>query len=374
MNTNRIFLALFGIYLLGFMFHASLLHKTVYGDGIFYYSWVRSAIVDGDIDFANEYKAFHTSQPIMPTGLPGNKYSIGASILWYPWFLWMHTLIRKTGYESIYQYGIGVVSVLYACTGLVLLFRTLRKFYSESISLASCVAIALGTNLLFYGSIDPVNSHAVSFFAASLFLAVLLEEQVRWFQVGCVLGLVALIRTQDVLIGISAIPLIKPKYIPLYIAGVAYIFAPQLLVWQILNDSFWKSPYISSIEGFRFFDPHILGVLFSKTNGLFLWTPLTLLGIVGLLIKKTNSVFITFASICLMQILLVSVWSVWWQGASYSGRMFVGCLPLMAFGIAKFITFVQKKAMNLEQILLSIVYPLCVINMILIVYFLLSTR
>jgi len=371
MKVNILFPILFIIYILGYVLHASMLHKTVYGDGIFYYSWVRSAVVDGDIDFKNEFTSFSTSQPIMKTGLPGNKYSIGASILWYPWFVWIHTLVHKTGYEPIYQYGIGLVSVLYAFVGLVLLFRTLRKFFPEHVALMSIIAIALGTNLLFYGSIDPVNSHAVSFFAASLFLAVLMEKEVRWFQVGCVLGLVALIRTQDVLIGLSAIPLIRPKYIPLYIAGVLYIFAPQLLVWQILNDSFWKSPYISSIEGFRFFDPHVLGVLFSKTNGLFLWTPLTLIGLVGLFIKKTNSVFVTFAIICIVQILLVSVWSVWWQGASYSGRMFVGCLPLMAFGIAKLIVYLQKKSIQSHHIQLGIVFPLCAINMALLVFFLL---
>jgi hypothetical protein len=280
-------------------------------------------------------------------------------------------LVKKTGYEQIYQYAIGFVSVLYAFTGLILLFRTLRKFFTEPISLLTITAIALGTNLLFYGSVDPVNSHAVSFFAASLFLAVLLEEQVRWFQVGCVLGLVALIRTQDVLIGLSALPLLKPKYIPLYLAGVLYIFAPQLLVWQILNDSFWKSPYISSIEGFRFFDPHIFGVLFSRTNGLFLWTPLTLIGIVGLLIKKTNTLFVSFALICITQIILVSVWSVWWQGASYSGRMFVGSLPLMAFGIANVIRFLQKKLVNIQNVQIGIIFPLCAINMILLVFFLL---
>ena len=129
MKVNTLFPLLFIIYILGFVLHASMLHKTVYGDGIFYYSWVRSAVVDGDIDFKNEYTSFSTSQPIMKTGLPGNKYSIGASILWYPWFVWIHTLVHKTGYEPIYQYGSGLVSVLYAFVGLVLLFRTLRKFF-----------------------------------------------------------------------------------------------------------------------------------------------------------------------------------------------------------------------------------------------------
>ncbi len=373
MKTQTIFVILLCVYILGYTAHALLLKKTVYGDGIFYYSYVRSAVVDGDIDFINEYKVFNTSQPRSPSGLPGNKYSIGASILWYPWFAWAHTLIRKTGYEPSYQYIIGFVSVLYAFVGLILLYRALREYFPEKVSICTICAVALCSNLLFYGSIDPVNSHAVSFFAVSLFISLILQKNQRWFQIGAALGLVALIRTQDVLIGVAAIALIKPKQLPLYIAGFFYVFVPQLLIWQILNNAFWKSQYISDIEGFRFFDTHILGVLFSKTNGLFLWTPITLLGFVGLWAKKKNPLFLTFAVVCVLQILVVSIWSVWWQGASYSGRMFVSSLPLLAFGIATIFQNIAKRKLLSCQMYRIFILPLFFINLSLIIYFLLLT-
>lgn len=372
MPIRTLFALLVCIYLIGFGAHAALLGKTVYGDGIFYYSWVRSTVVDSNIDFTNEYNAFGVTQPIAPSGLPGNKYSIGTSILWFPWFAWTHSVVRGSGYEPIYQYVIGVSSVLYALVGLILLYRTLRQRFSEPVATLTVLATALCTHLLFYGSVDAVNSHAASFFASSLFLTLLLQKERRWFQIGCALGLVALVRTQDIVIGLAILPYIKPKYIAVAIAGALYVFMPQILVWQILNNAFWKSPYISSIEGFNFLSPHIVGVLFSPINGLFLWTPLLLLGIAGLWIYRFTKPNMYLLLAIVAQILVVSSWSIWWQGASYSGRMFVGTLPLFAFGIAGLFKRLAIKHIAYKDQIISIILPLSSINMLLILYFLIS--
>ncbi len=371
-RIRTLFALLLCIYLIGFGAHAAMLGKTVYGDGIFYYSWVRSTVVDNDIDFTNDYTEFGVTQPITPSGLPGNKYSIGASILWYPWFAWTHTLVRGSGYEPIYQYVTGLSSVLYALVGLILLYRTLRRQFSEPIAIITILATALCTHLLFYGSIDAVNSHAASFFATSLFVTLLMQRERRWFQIGCAIGLVALVRTQDIVVGLAILPFIKPKHIAAVVAGGLYVFMPQLLVWQILNNAFWKSPYISSIEGFNFLSPHIAGVLFSTGNGLFLWTPVLLLGIAGLWMYRQTKPNIYFLLAIAIQIFVVSSWSIWWQGASYSGRMFVGTIPLFAFGMAGMFKLLAIKHIEYKDQLLSVIIPLAFINMLLILYFLIS--
>jgi hypothetical protein len=366
MNATKIFLIIAIIYLSGFTAHALLLKKTVYGDGIFYYSWMHSLAIDHDTQFQNEYSSFGATQPATPLGLFGNKYSIGPALLWSPWYITTHILFRQTGYEFPYQFITGLTSVGYTLIGLILLFIVLEKHFSDTISLAAIITIAGATNLFFYGALDVVNSHAVSFFAVTLFLTLLYRQSKNWFIIGCSLGLVGLCRSQDVIIGLLAIPYIKPKNILPFLSGALLLFIPQLAIWQILYGKFWISPYTSTIEGFHFLQPHILGVLFSRSNGLLLWTPIVGVGFYGLCMKNK-----LMALIFLLQLYLVSSWSIWWQGASYSGRMFVGMLPLIAIGLAYFYTYLHVFRFRIIIIYWTIIIPLTIINLLSIAFFLL---
>lgn len=372
MQTNKIFLVIVLLYITAFFAHAFILKKTVYGDGIFYYSWIRSVVFDHDINFANEYTYFQVSQPKTTLELSGNKYSIGPALLWFPAFLWTQTPAGGSGYEFPYQLAVGLSSVLYAITGLVLLFILLHKYFSRLVSMSVTLATAGATNLLFYGAIDTVNSHAVSFFGAVLFLTVLFMKKRNWFLIGCTLGLIGLMRSQDLIYGLLVLPFIKPHEIFRFFLGLALFFLPQLTAWQLLYGTFWVSPYISTVEGFTFTQPHILGVLFSLQNGLVLWTPVSVLSFIGFF-KKNSSVNLFFmAGIVLVQLYLVSTWSIWWQGASYSGRMFVSVLPILAFGMANLFSIFDNPRFRSTILLYAITIPLSLINALMIVYFLIS--
>lgn len=370
MDVKKVFLTIFILYVVGFASHALYLKKTVYGDGVFYYSWLRSIVVDRDLDFRNEYKTLGLTQPLLPSGLPGNKYTVGPPILWSVAFIWLYSLIRGDGFGFPYQFTVGFTSMLVALSGLVLLFRLLSQYFSPKVSLLTTLATAFATNLFFYGSLDPVNSHAASFFAATVFLTFLLSKQKNWFLIGLSLGGVGLMRTQDLIYGFLLIPYWKSLNKMRLFTGLIVGFLPQLVAWQALYGKFWTSPYLSHIEGFNLFMPHILGVLFSVKNGLFLWTPITLLGLVGLLASKFDK---WLKVIPILAIYVVSTWSTWWQGASYSGRMFVSMLPLFALGLGHVFSWLWSKGLRETYLLLAIIIPLSMINMLLIVYFLLIT-
>lgn len=370
MKLARWFLVIFALYLLGYVSHALYLNKTVYGDGVFYYSWLRSAVLDHDIDFRNEYNIFHLSHPPAPSGLPGNKYSIGPPLLWATDFVWTHLLSRKTGYEFNYQFFVGLDGVLAAIVGLVFLFRLLTTFFPPSISILTAVVVAFATNLFFYGSLDTVNSHAASFLAATIFLNILLIGKKQWFLIGVTLGIVGLMRTQDLIYAFALVPYWKKLSMKALATGFLIGFSPQLIAWQALYGKFWMSPYLSQYEGFNFWEPHILEVLFSYHNGLFFWTPILALGLVGLWVSKFN---VWLKAIVFLQIFLVSTWSTWWQGASYSGRMFVSVLPIFALGIAHVFAWLWKKGWRESYFFSIFILPLSLLNMLLIVYFLLIT-
>lgn len=370
MSFPRILLFVICVYLAGFFAHALLVGKTVYGDGAYYYSWLRSIAIDHDLDFRNDYRLFDITQNTTRVGLVGNIYPVGPALFWWPLFTAIDVVVRGRGISLPYQMGIGIGGVWFAAVGLLLVYRTLRKFSTEAISIASLLAIAFGTNLWFYGSLDTVNSHAISFALATIFLSLWLLPKRNDFALGIVLGSMALVRPQDALYGVLLFERATTR--SLFINGVGFLlaFTPQLAAWQIVYGKFWVNPYLDRGYGFDFLHPNMLGTLFSPNNGLFLWTPVTLLGFVGLCLKdfpkpQYRPYFIT---VILLEIYLVASWTTWWQGASYSGRMFVSVLPILAIGLTHFIRHFWGQA-RIGR-LLPFVVPLCLINGILIVMYL----
>lgn len=371
MTTTRIFVLIFLLYVAGFLAHALFLNKTVYGDGIYYFAWLRSVIVDGDIDFANEYQLFGVQQPQTARGLIRNIYSIGPALLWAPLYTFSHIVIRGKGFEFPYQLATGLSGVFYVFTGIILIYRLLRNFFTERVSLYAILGIAVGTHLYFYGALDTVNSHAYTFFAASLFLSLLFATSKNWWAIGASLGLIGLIRMQDLIYATLLLPFVNIKNGIKVLVSALVVMLPQFIIWQLFHGNFLQSTYFA--EGklyFRPMEPNIAEVLFAPLNGLFLWTPLLVLATVGLmsLSLKWRYINLLFPLLFLLHTYVISIRNEWWQEASFSGRMYVSLLPIFAFGLACTFDWMEQKAKLLIPIILGIVIPL---NAILIIFYLL---
>lgn len=333
MTLKSAILLIVAVYILGFATHTRYLQKTVYGDGVFYYSWLRSLVVDHDINFTNEYAHESVTQPYTLSGIPGNKYSIGPALLWSPAYISTHQLVRGTGWELPYQVAVGATSVAAALCGIILLSTLLPT--PPATRALTLLIVAGSTNLLFYGSLDTVNSHALSFFCAVVYLVLLSKKQPSWLAIGITLALLASVRLQDLIYILFLIPLRKNiQWTPL-VTGFAFAFLPQLAAWYFLYGTL-TNPYIAGGETFDLTRPHILGVLFGPQSGLFLWTPMVAVGLMGLFLntKKYWLALVVFTA----QLYMVASWSTWWQGASVSGRMFVSTLPLVALGLSEIVT------------------------------------
>lgn len=352
LSPSVIFLCTAAVYILGFFAHALYLHKTVYGDGTYYYAWL----------------TLHPS-----------KFSVGPALFWAP----SYYLLRIPN-EFVRELAAGLTDVAAALFGLVLIFRLLTRRHSRTVSIMAILAIAGASNLLFYGSVDTVNSHALSFFVVCVFLSLTFSKKIYWFAVGAALAMIGLMRPQDLVFGILVLPFIlknvlgkklsfsKAKLwaqrIIEFILGFLLFFAPQLLAWQHTTSVFYLSPYLTHNEGFNFLHPQILGALFGVRSGLFLWTPITAIGVYGLVTGKKYWLLTVF----LLELWIVASWSTWWQGASYSARMFVSTLPILSLGVADVFTAIAKYRFTQAHFLLTLVGPLTVINGISIVYFLLT--
>lgn len=336
------------------LIHYLAVGTAVYGDGRYYYITTRSLALDGDLKFANEYREYDINERTLDTGNQANKYSPGASLVWLIPFALVHGVVKvvganASGYTWPYQFVVSLTSIVLGTVGILLVYRSLVKFYSQRVSALSSLALLFATNVFFYVAVDVVNSHAISFFFASLLLYLLCYNR-RTVLIGLVAGLLALTRTQDVLwLGfVLAYFCMKEKDSPSslikslaeIIGTFLLVFAVQLIFWQIIYGSY-LSPYLGGREGFYFSRPQFLGVLVNPDSGLILWTPLVFIALIIFLVTASpkKTIFFTLSKFFIIgQLYLVSSWSSWDQGASFGNRMMISAMPYIAFGFGQILS------------------------------------
>lgn len=338
-TAQTVLVIILAIYSIGFSTKAFVNQKTVYGDGRYYYSWVRSAVVDHDINFHNEYEFYGIHEPNAKPGFPRNVYPVGPALFWSQPFIWSNSIFRNDGYSFPYQFAVGATGVLSVIAGLVVLYRVLNRFFDTTVSLFTIIALSFATNLFFYGSLDTVNSHGISFFISTIILSLFLTQK-RPFILGLFIGILSLIRSQDAIFLFLLLPAFSAISIARGFGGFLLGFSPQLVAWQLLTGTMTKSPYLDQEHTFSLGKAQLLNVLFSPNNGLFFWTPILFFATIGLFFQLpiTKTQRVTFLLLIGLQWYIVASWSFWWQGASYSGRMFISLLPVFAFGLGSFLT------------------------------------
>lgn len=350
-------------------------------DGAFYYSYLPSLILDHDLDFGNQYAALVPVRdiarlPKSPDGRPHNQYAIGPAILWAPFFLAGHLLaivlramghpIPLDGLGYVYQVPTLFGSLTYGFAGLLLLYRSCCRTFSQSVSASAAILIWLATSLIYYMIAEPSMSHACSFFAAALFLNLWLSFRPnptpgQWLLLGLSGGLIALVRQPDatwlalpaldLLLtaagGRQAWPARYAKGFFIYGIAAAAAFLPQIIVWHILNGSIYRAGYTYALERahFHWFSPKVLPLLFSLQHGLFSWHPLLLFAAAGLLFmyRKNRSLTLALSLIFASQIYVIGAWFGWSGGHSFGSRMLISSLPLLAFGLAALIEWMAKR-------------------------------
>ena len=193
----------------------------VFGDGLGYYTPLRSLIFDGNFRIADEYEYLASSASKFGGGLrvtstipEYSKYTMGMGLVLAPFYLLGHlfTLILNTlvvnvetnglswSYELFYCLG----SIFLGISGLILAYQTARIFFSSFASSLAAIGVWFASPLTFYLILEVSMSHAVSQFFISLFLYLCIRTP--WFKrqkyqilIGIALGLAVLVRPQNLL-------------------------------------------------------------------------------------------------------------------------------------------------------------------------------
>jgi hypothetical protein len=321
--------------------------QLIGSDGVGYYVHLRSLVLDGDLDYTNEYhyyrEAFNT-QSMTAAGRPANKHAVGPALLWLPFFLVAHVLallihtlypaVAPDGYGYLYQAAISIGSIVYGALGFALAYRCAAQIFSRTAAVGSVLLLWFASNAIYYMVIEPSMAHMVSLFSVSLLLSCWFfwlrraQRPLLLWQaalLGAAGGLVPLVRLQDTFLlllpyGTLAVYMLWAWQAGEYgqarawlRAGVVaasctvLVFVPQLIAWQQIYGTWLEIPYLSNHgsashssgpnmaeasnlsnrnqnSAFNWLNPKIAEVLFLPFRGLFIWHPVYLLATIGLLV------------------------------------------------------------------------------------------
>lgn len=360
----------FGILFLIFKSPGDKYDRLIINDGKGYYAYLPALFIYQDLayGFIELYESTYYASDENPTyfkefrfqyrGETVNKTFAGIAVLMLPFFLIAHLLALlfgvADGYSMFYQYAIGFSVYFYLGLGLLML-KKLLAYFSANKNLISLllVAIALGTNIVYYTVVEGTMPHVYLFFLVNLFLlqayrAIHEKQSVFFLGAAVAFGLILIIRPQNGLI-ILALPflagsftrfsetivfLFKEKFLFFKTLVVfAGVIALQVVLWYAQTGYFLVYSY--GDETFNFLNPQIINILWSFEKGWMVYTPLTFLAILGIAqIAKANyfrAIYFLFVFFAITYVL--SSWWVWHYTSQFGQRVFIDFYGLLAIAL-----------------------------------------
>ncbi len=299
-----------------------------------------------------------------------SKYTSGISYLQLPFFAAAHLYTKITngksdGFSQNYVNALLFSGVFYFLLALFCLFYFLGFYFSKTTSLLTCIALALCTNLYYYGIEHPGLTHIYSFFLISFSLLLIKRGHPKIDIILMpIFALLLLIRPTNFVVILALIVIyvylnqttlkdIRLKNILIGVAiGIALIL-PQMFYWHWVNGSCVMYSYKN--EGFtNWHHPYILEVLFAACNGFFTYAPIFILSFIGFKYYPINKLVTMVCLVSFVSILYLNAsWWCWPFGCAYGARAFIEYYPFLALGLAAFLEhFKDKKSFVYTTLLL----------------------
>ena len=307
-----------------------------------------------------------------------NKYTCGVAYFELPFFGIGYLISRLKGVDSkdyfspVYSKAIAFGGILISFLGLLILYRALRRDYSEYVAAWTILGVYFGTNFFHYSTKDMGMSHVYSFFLFALlaFHLPLYFKKPGFIQsavLGGIMGWIFLIRPTNgvvfllvLLYHVYSINALKERlkfFLENYISVIFILCAgfimliPQLLYWKEMTGQWIYYSYTE--ESFKFWNkPKILAVLFDVQNGLLLYSPLVTLMLLGIFygwkVKKSHSPAI-FLILGIATYAFASWWA-WWFGGAFGHRSYVEYYAILSIPLAGLIEYAFSSRLKLLRI------------------------
>ena len=365
-----------------FLVTLPLVNPWVRGDGVGYYAYVRSALIDHDLNFENDYLAGNESfvksrtdaaGNLLPelytkTGRVENHFSVGPAIMWAPVLVTVHLLVIAinhfgahvvaNGYSRPYLVAMGLTTACYGFLALLLAYQMARKYFGQQWAFLATGGIWLASSLPVYMYFNPSWSHAFSAFSVSLFLWYWDRTQLQrtfgqWAVLGLIAGLMGNVYYPNVLLLIF--PCLEIAYLmrpaadtnqkamslkEMVSCGTIFgaVFLVSLLPTFITREIIYGNPFETGYPGIRTWNwasPALLQVLFSSDHGMWSWTPILFLAIAGLFFLYKRNALLGIGSILtfLVYYYFIASYPDWDGLSSYGNRFFISLTPIFILGL-----------------------------------------
>jgi hypothetical protein len=381
-RADRILLALF-------LLSLPLCNPWVHGDGVGYYAYARSLLIEHHLNFEKDWTHGNESFEMSRVGPDGkvladqfsktghilNQWTIGPAILWAPFLIAAHCSVllldavgahfRADGFSSPYLIAMALATALYGFLGLWISFRMACRYFSERWALIATLGIWWGSSYPVYMYFNPSWSHADSAFAVALFLWYWQKTRGsrtlgQWALLGVFSGLMVNIYYPNGVV--LLVPLLEALgcYWRAWRARRAGSFAPwsdfashvvyflvfliSLLPTFISRAIIFGSPLETgypTVEQWNWKDPAFWRVLWSSDHGIFSWTPILLLAFIGLIILwRTDKQLANYLMVAAVAFYLVVSLHTNWDGlSSFGNRFFISLTPVFILGLAALFDF-----------------------------------
>ena len=251
-------------------------------------------------------------------------------------------------------------NAFYGFLSLFLAFRIARKYFESEWAFLATIGLWLASSLPVYMYFNPSWSHAFSAFSVSLFLwywdrTKLQRTMAQWAVLGVCAGLMGNVYYPNAILLIF--PALELFYLvreshrdpgrssisaqKLLLCSAVFVMAfllsllPTFITRLIIYGSPFETGY-PAIWRWNWNSPAFLQVLFSADHGLFSWTPILSLAIIGLffLVKKNSLLGAGAILTFLAYYFFISSYPDWDGMSSFGNRFFISLTPIYVLGLA----------------------------------------
>ncbi|HXU21640.1 MAG TPA: hypothetical protein VN788_13735 [Verrucomicrobiae bacterium] len=365
-----------------FLLTLPLCNPWVRGDGVGYYAFARSMLIEHRLDFANDWLHANESfrlgrtdaaghinaDQYTPTGHLDNHFSVGPAILWSPFLILAHAgvvlydhfggKIAADGFSRPYLLAMALGTAVYGFLAVLISFSLARRFVPEKWAFLGALGIWFGSSLPVYMYFNPSWSHAQAAFAVALFLWYWVRTRghrtwTQWvilgalgglmmdaYYINAVLLLIPLCESAGLLW--SAFKNNRPHTIRAFVlkniascVAIFLAFLPTLITKKIIYGSYLNFGYT---EHWFWESPAFFRVCFSSEHGLFSWTPILALAVIGLVFlrKHDRTVALYLLMGFVLYVYAIGCYQDWHGISSYGSRFFVALTAVFIIGLAAF--------------------------------------
>lgn len=373
-----------------FVLTLPLCNPWVRGDGVGYYAFARSMLIEHRLDFANDWLRSNASfrmgrtdaegrisaDQYTVTGRLDNHFSVGPAILWSPFLILAHAgvllcdhfggKIAADGFSRPYLVAMALGTALYGFLAILISFALARRFLPENWAFLAALGIWFGSPLPVYMYFNPSWSHAQAAFAVALFLWywVRTRRGRAWWQ-WAILGVIGglMLNVYYVSGVLLLLPLLESlgaywsswrkgtEKIPparrvfagniLFAAALVTAFLPTLITKQAIYGSYLHSGYEG---GWSLNSPALLEVLFSADHGAFSWNPILILAVAGLFCFLKHDKILGLYSLVVFAVFwyVMGCYAAWNGRSSFGNRYFIPLTIFFVLGLAAFFDWLAR--------------------------------